>query len=71
MKHVLFIENNKSNQTALEQFSKTSEFPYSYEIAGSIKDAIKTLQNHTFHAIVSNFIIDKVNASWRSWSYFN
>ena len=57
MKHLLVIEDDKVDQMAFERFTKKNDFPFTYQLVGSVKDAKEALQNNTFDAIVSDYFL--------------
>jgi PAS domain S-box-containing protein len=57
MKHLLVIEDDMVDQMAFERFTKKNDFPFTYELVNSIKDAKKALKNNTYDAVVSDYFL--------------
>jgi PAS domain S-box-containing protein len=57
MEHLLIIEDDKVDQMAFERSAKSEEFPYSYTVVNSIKEANKALKSASFDLIVSDFYL--------------
>jgi len=57
MKHILVIEDDKVDQMAFERFTKNNDFPFTYQLVDSIKDAKEALQNNTYDAVVSDYFL--------------
>jgi len=57
MKHLLIIEDDKVDQMAFERFAKNNDFPYTYQVVNSIKDAKLALHNNTYDAVVSDYFL--------------
>ena len=54
---VLFVEDDKVDQIAVDRFIKKENIPYDYLIVGSIKEATKALGENEFDIIVSDYLL--------------
>ena len=52
---ILFIEDDVIDRMALERFANQDDFPYKYELAGSIKSARKVLNHNKIDAVIADF----------------
>ena len=57
MKHLLVIEDDQVDQMAFERFTKTNDFPFTYQLVDSVKAAKEALQNNTYDAVVSDYFL--------------
>jgi PAS domain S-box-containing protein len=57
MKHLLVIEDDHVDQMAFKRFVKNEEFPYSYTLVSSVKEAKDALKKEKFDAIVSDYFL--------------
>ncbi|MCK4797038.1 MAG: HD domain-containing protein [Spirochaetes bacterium] len=55
--NILFIEDDKIDQMAIERFAKEVNFPYDYTIAGSVKEAVDILESNNFDAAVIDYML--------------
>ncbi len=54
---ILVVDDDKIDQMAFIRYAKTSDFPFDYRIAGSVKEANEILKNDTFDAILLDYIL--------------
>lgn len=52
---LLLIEDNKLDRMAFVRFVKTAELPYDCTIAGSVSQALETLESEQFDVIISDY----------------
>ncbi|MBI9039667.1 MAG: PAS domain S-box protein [Bacteroidales bacterium] len=55
--HLLIVEDDRVDQMAFERYARTYEFPFTYQLVGSVMDAKEVLKNQTFDAIVTDFYL--------------
>ncbi len=54
---ILFIEDDKVDQTAFERFADKDDFPYDYIMASSVKEASNVLKSEKFDAVVMDHLL--------------
>ncbi|MFW6131210.1 MAG: response regulator [Candidatus Aminicenantaceae bacterium] len=54
---ILVVDDDKIDQMAFIRYAETSDFPFDYRIAGSVKEANEILKNDTFDAILLDYIL--------------
>jgi signal transduction histidine kinase len=54
---ILFIEDDRVDQMAFERYVRTNEFPFNYQIAGSVGEAVEILAHEKFDAAVVDFLL--------------
>ncbi len=55
--HLLVIEDDKVDQMAFERIAKVSDFPFTYDLTGSIKEAKRALSKNKYSIILSDFYL--------------
>ncbi|NOR75002.1 MAG: PAS domain S-box protein [Draconibacterium sp.] len=61
-KQLLLIEDDKIDQMAFIRFTKKKDFPYNFDISGSVKEAKEILKTKKYDVIVSDFHLGDGNA---------
>ena len=61
-KKLLLIEDDKIDQMAFKRFAKKKNFPYNFDISGSVKEAKEILKSKKYDVIVSDFHLGDGNA---------
>lgn len=61
--HVLFVEDDVVDQMAFKRHAEQKDFPYSYELAGSVQEAKKRLNEKKYNAVIMDWDLGDGNCS--------
>jgi PAS domain S-box-containing protein len=56
-KTVLLVDDDPIDRMSFERYAKKTAFPYNYMLAGSVREATELLEEHSFDALVLNYML--------------
>ncbi|MDZ7723771.1 MAG: response regulator [candidate division KSB1 bacterium] len=61
--HILFVEDDVVDQMAFKRHAEQKDFPFSFELAGSVQEAIKCLDEKQYNAVIMDWDLGDGNCS--------
>jgi two-component sensor histidine kinase len=55
---ILLVEDDRIDRMAFERFVQKGDFPYSYDVAGSLREAMDCMEKKPYDAVILDYILE-------------